>query len=167
MGLIFTVGDWIFNVDVEATQKYTQRNLAEHCECAYCRNYYSSVDNGFPGLRPFLNQFGADPDAPVDFLPVEPALCIVSFAVCGEILKAGEHTIVLDTCSLTVEKQTEVDYKLSCPKPWFIFTTDFLQLPWILDEDPNEVVSPANEPECLERMWKKLLQKAPYNEIMS
>lgn len=165
--MIFTVDDWVFDVDVESTQRYTQKNLQEHCECGYCRNFYSTIDDYAMKLRPFLAQFGADVEAPVDFLPVEPALCMVSFAVCGKILQRGSGSVDLDGCTLTVETQEDVDYKLSCPKPWFVFTTDYLELPWILDEDPDEVVSPANEPECLERMWKKILEKAPNTEMFS
>ena len=165
--MIFTVDDWVFDVDVETTQMYTRNNLAEHCECGYCRNFYSTIDRCSPQLRTFLKQFGTDVEAPVDFLPVEPTLCVVSFAVHGKILQFGSANIVLDGCILSVEGQKDVDYKLSCPEPWFVFTTNYLQLPWILDEDPNEVISPANEPECLERMWKKLLQKAPDSAIRS
>lgn len=165
--MIFTVEDWILDVDVAATREYSQKNLREHCECGYCRNFYGTIDGYASKLRPFLAQFGADVEAPVDFLPVEPTLCMVSFAVCGKITQKGTGAIDLGGCTLVVETQDTVDYKLSCPQPWFVFTTDYLELPWILDEDPDEVISPANEPECLERMWKKLLEKAPNTEIMS
>lgn len=165
--LLFTVDDWVFDVDVEATQNYTQGNLKDHCTCGYCRNFYTTVDQYYPNLRPFLKQFCADVEAPVDFLPIEPALCVVSFAVCGNVVHIGSGPIVLDGCDLIVETQQDVDYMLSCPQPWFVFTTDYLQLPWVLDEDPDEVISPANEPECLERMWKKLLKNAPSTEFFS
>ena len=39
----------------------------------------------------------------------------------------------------------------------FMLEVGEMLLPWILSEDPNEVVSPANEPEFLEKMYRKLL----------
>ena len=36
---------------------------------------------------------------------------------------------------------------------------------WLLDEDMDEVISPANEPEYLQRMWDRLLQNAPDGSI--
>ena len=165
--MILEIQDWIIDFDREATWHYTQENLADHCECGYCRNYYSTVDRVYPALRPFLEQFGAHPEAPVDFLPAEPTLCVVSYAVSGIVLKQGTNPIDLNGVFLSVQVQDQLDYELKCPKPYFVFTTDYLDLPWILDEDMDEVVSPANEPECLERMWKKLLGNAELTQFQS
>jgi len=165
--VIVEIQGWVFDIDADATRKYTQGNLADHCECGYCRNYYLTVDREYPALRPFLDQFGAHPEAPVDFLPVEPTLCVVSYGVSGSVLKYGKNTIDLDGLLLSVQVQEQLDYELQCPKPYFVFTTDYLDLPWVLDEDMDEVVSPANEPECLERMWKKLLGNAELTSLQS
>ena len=165
--MIFTFEDWVLEIDLESTQKYTQHLLAEHCECGYCRNFYCVIESTYPGFRSFLNQFGADAEAPVDFLPVEPTLCVVSYAVSGKILKHGSQSIHVGNCVFTIEQMEQLDYELKCPKPYFVFTSQFLELPWILDEDMDEVVSPANEPECLERMWKKLLLEAPETSYKS
>lgn len=159
--MIFTFDDWILDIDVSTTEAYTKHLLSEHCECGYCRNFYQTVEDEYPGFRSFLNQFGADAEAPVDFLPVEPTLCIVSYAVHGEIINHGQKPIQVGNCCFTPEGMERLDYELKCPKPYFVVTSQFLELPWILEEDKDEVVSPANEPECLERMWKKLLANAP------
>ena len=124
-------------------------------------------DKVYPRLKPFLDRFGAHPDAPVDFLPVEPTLCVVSYAVSGKILQAGTAPIDLDGLILYVEGQDVLDYELKCPKPYFVFTTEYLQLPWVLSEDQNEVLSPANEPEALDRMWRKLLERADCSDAIS
>ena len=165
--LIFTLGDWVLEIDLESTRKYTQHLLSEHCECGYCRNFYRVIESTYPGFRSFLNQFGADAEAPVDFLPVEPTLCVVSYAVSGKVLNRGSQSVLVGNCAFMIEQMEQLDYELKCPKPYFVFTSQFLELPWILDEDMNEVVSPANEPECLERMWKKLLLDAPETSYKS
>ena len=158
---------WIFDVDVDKTQQYTKMNLREHCECGYCRNYYMALGGVYPLLKPFLVQFGAHPDAPVDFLPIEPTLCIVSYAVSGVVVQRGPQPISLDGLLLDVEDQSVLDYELRCPKPYFVFTTDYIELPWLLSEDKNEVISPANEPEALKRMWRKVLERVKSSEISS
>lgn len=165
--MIFTFNDWILDIDLVSTKQYTDHLLSEHCECGYCRNFYQSVEDEYPGFRSFLNQFGADAEAPVDFLPVEPTLCVVSYAVSGKILHHGKEPIRVGNCSFTPEGMERLDYELKCTKPYFVFTSQFLELPWLLEEDMNEVISPANEPECLERMWKKLLIDAPYDSLNS
>lgn len=165
--MIFSVDDWIFDVDMENTQSYTQEILPDHCECGYCRNFYSTVDRVYPSLKSFIEQFGSNIESPVDFLPVEPTLCIVTYAVSGKILRRGSNRIGLNGCALLVQDSSELDYELKCPKPYFVFTTDCLELPWILDEDQNEVLSPANEPACMDRMWRKLLEYADNTSIGS
>ena len=165
--MIVEIQDWLFEIDREATRIYTQENLEDHCTCGYCRNYYLTIDSVYPALRLFLEQFGANPEAPVDFLPVEPTLCIVSYAVSGRILRRGPKPLDLDGRLLFVQTQSQLDYELKCPQPYFVFTTDHLDLPWVLDEDMDEVISPANEPECLERMWRKLLNDAEATPMQS
>jgi len=34
-----------------------------------------------------------------------------------------------------------------------------MQLPWVMHEDPDEVISPANEPEFLEKMYRKMWER--------
>lgn len=159
--MIITLEDWVLDIDLENTHAYTDHLLSDHCECGYCRNFYTTVEEVYPGFRRFLKQFGADAEAPVDFLPVEPTLCVVSYAVSGSILSTGNRPIHVGNCSFKIESMEQLDYELKCKKPYFVFTSQFLELPWVLNEDMNEVISPANEPECLERMWEKLLIDAP------
>ena len=167
IALIFTLEDWVLDIDLESTREYTDHLLPDHCECGYCRNFYTTVEKAYPGFRMFLKQFGSDAEAPVDFLPVEPTLCVVSYAVSGRILNPGNRHIQVGNCSFSIESMEQLDYELKCKKPYFVFTSQFMELPWILDEDMNEVLSPANEPECLERMWKKLLIDAPDTSFIS
>ena len=49
------------------------------------------------------------------------------------------------------------------PKPdderHFLLEVGEIQVPWIMLEDPEEVISPANEPEFLARMYEKMFQR--------
>ncbi len=165
--MIVNIQDWVFDLDVSATMVYSAELVADHCDCGYCRNYYTTVQKAYPSLNPFLLDFGINIEGPVDFLPIEPNLCIVSYAVCGRIVAQGSGLINLGAVSLSVQNSTELDYTLSCAEPYFVFTTNPLKLPWVLDEDMDEVVSPANEPECLERMWRKLLDYTEFDTYQS
>lgn len=165
--MILQIQAWTFDVDIAATMKYSAHLVEEHCECGYCRNYYQTVAGCYPSLDPFLKGFGIHIEGPVDFLPVEPTVCVVSYAVCGRILERGSGRIEFPDVSFSVEESSELDYTLSCEEPYFVITTNALILPWVLPEDMDEVVSPANEPECLERMWRKVLNMADFDTYQS
>ena len=160
--LIFNIQGWTFDIDVDATKSYSDALCLDHCECGYCKNYYEAVKGSYPSLVAFLNGLGIGHEGPVDFLPVEPTLCIVSYAVCGKVIRAGNNYIELDNVSISVHDAAELDYTLSCKEPYFVVTTNALVLPWLLEEDKDEVISPANEPECLDRMWTTLLRDADF-----
>ena len=43
-----------------------------------------------------------------------------------------------------------------------------MELPWVMEEDPDEVISPANEPEFLEKMYRKvMLRNGGFGSIIS
>lgn len=42
----------------------------------------------------------------------------------------------------------------------FMLEVGEMVLPWVLEEDMDEVISPANEPEFLEKMYRKLLSRS-------
>lgn len=62
--MILELDDWQFELDVETTRLYSEQEVAVHCDCGYCRNYYACVAETFSGLRPFLGQFGLNIKAP-------------------------------------------------------------------------------------------------------
>lgn len=164
--MIINLRDWCLDVDIAATVKFSEILKTDHCECGYCRNYYQVVRNSYPELSVFLSELGVDLEAPVDFLPVEPTLCVVSYAIAGRIITPGKLPIYVGDMPLTVQQKELLDYTLDFSEPYFVITTDYLELPWILDEDMDQVVSPANEPECMERMYRKLLQKAEFDSLL-
>ena len=157
--MILNVADWIFDVDIPATMDYSSKVWEDHCTCGYCRNFYETLDDAYPRLKQFLKNFGMNSLTPEEMSPIEPTLCMASYCISGEIVKNGLYPIDIDGVVLTVS--THEDNPLYEPpfgKPFFVFTTGLLDLPWVLDEDMDEVISPANEPEYLQRMMNRLLE---------
>lgn len=135
--------DWRFEVDIEATRKKTQDNATDHCMCAYCRNFYETVDMAHPGLKEVLDEFGVCLMGPSELLPFEPTLVLACYRVQGRILSWGNATLLGGDVLLQPEATDEHSFYLWAGE---------MDLPWVQEEAPEEVVSPANLPEFLERM---------------
>lgn len=163
--MLINIQDWTFSVDTDATVAFSSNKLTDQCQCGYCRNYYHTIDHAYPALRSFLADFGVYADAPDELMPFEPTLYSATFCVSGSILHYGTSHLKIDGMEIRVIDENDLDFPTRCPKPFFALSTSVFEVPWVLDEDMNEVVSPANEPEYLERMWKKLLDAAP-SELM-
>lgn len=148
--MILNIDDWKFDINLEDTRDHSSFSASRHCTCGYCENYYRSVDIACPGLRQFLLDFGIDIEGPVEMLPFEPTICLVSYRVTGQILEYGMAPIMVD--HVPVQPKEEDDHQ-------FMLEVGEIGLHWVLLEDPDEVVSPANEPEFLEMMYRRLLQR--------
>ncbi len=158
--MILEIGDWRFDIDIEATVKHSATEAREHCDCAYCRNYYAAVDAAYPQLRPFLAQFGVDIAAPEELFSFTKNEYIGIYAVNGVILETGEG-IQVDGISIEIGHDEPINIR--CPEPNFTISTDLMTLPWVLEEsieEPSvEVCFPAKRPSFLKRMWNKLFGK--------
>ncbi len=154
---ILEIADWKFDIDLEATMEYSAKEAQAHCTCAYCRNFYASVDAAYPQLRPFLTQFGLDIEAPEELMPFDDGVYDATYAVCGKILQQGSPLCV---DGIPVSVQRDSDANIGCPSPYFVLSVGLFQLPWVLEEPVEEVVSTANEPSFLQRMLRKLLGRA-------
>lgn len=166
--MILQIDDWKFDIDMAATMEYSSVELAEHCDCAYCRNFYATVDVTFPKLRPFLALFGVEIQAPEELMPFDLPDGMsydASYAVAGRILSRGKGLLFLDGIYIAPEVDPQIEH--SKLYPCFYLTIDDLVLPWVLDESMEEVVSPANFPAFLKRMWDKLLRKQPKSQQKS
>ena len=141
--MILNISDWSFDVDVEATRSHTTKNAADHCTCAYCKNYYEAVGQSYPELIAFLEKFGVDFHGPSELMPFEPTLLLACYRISGRILQWGSNIIFADGVGITVE---------TADNGTFLLWVGEIQLPWLQEEDMDEVVSPANLPEFLERM---------------
>ena len=172
--MLLQIDDWVFDVDITHTMERSAAEAAEHCDCAYCRNFYAAVDRFYPNLRPFLAKFGIDIEAPDEQLPydLDGEMYYDSiYLVAGDILKEGKAPICNDrvvirpvACNGPFQA---VPASHNCPKPCFILDVSTVVLPWILDEPMEETVSPANEPSFLNKMLNRLLSCVKKDKIQS
>lgn len=152
-----------FEVDVVRTMEYSALEAAEHCTCAYCRNFYAAVDAHYPGLRAFLGQFGVDIEAPEEQLPYDCCGGMIydsSYRVYGKVLSKGNGELLADDVVIRVIEDADGGEENNC-----FFTLEFdLSLPWVLDEPMSETLSPANDPDFLELMQDRLLARSKRKE---
>ncbi len=156
--MILEIAGWKLDIDLEATMEYSAQEAREHCTCAYCRNFYATIDAQYPHLRPFLAQFGLDIEAPEELLPYDDAVYEAVYAVKGRILEQGRESVEVEGIPIYI--QTDSDANIFCPKPYFVLNVGLFQLPWVLEEPFEEVTSTANAPGFLKRMLSKLLGKS-------
>lgn len=160
--MIIEIDDWKFDVDITATMEYSAAEAAEHCDCAYCRNFYAAVDDTYPKLRPFLARFGLNIEAPDELMPYDVSKEMWydgTYAVRGRILAEGSSAIQIGEAYIHPEIDSQINHSLL--EPCFYLFLDSVVLSWVLDEPMEDVVSPANEPSFLQKMWNKLLNRQP------
>lgn len=141
--MILKIADWVFRVDRAATESRTKRYSTDHCICGYCKNYYDTVELSHPGLCRFLEHFGVYVHGPCEVMPFEPTYVLVCYRIDGEILTWGNTPLHADGVSITPENSDEGT---------FLLWAGEMELPWVQQEPMEEVVSPANLPEFMERM---------------
>ena len=152
------IADWYFRIDPEATRRYTMDCSTDHCLCPYCRNYYETADLAQPRLRQVLSGFGAFLDGPCEVMPLQHNVILSAYRITGEILHAGRVGLYVDDVPLF-------------PQPsetgTFLLWVGPMELPWVQKEAPEDVISPANEPEFLERMTAKWLELSGNDAVTS
>ena len=141
--MVFEFGDWRFRVDVDRTNRQTANNSFDHCQCSYCRNFYDTVDQTYPRLRAALGRFGINLEGPSELMPFEPTLMLACYRVYGEIEHWGSMELYAAGIPIVPE--------LSDNGSFLLWVGEF-ELPWVQEVPVDEVVSPANQPEFLERM---------------
>lgn len=165
--MILEIDGWKFDVDLTATMQYSAKEAADHCDCAYCRNFYATVDDTYPNLRPFLAQFGINVEAPEELMPFEPTNVLCCYAVEGKILQFGKNITRIHGITIYGENPDDAMINVGCKAPYFILSVGPMELPWVLDENVDGVMSPANEPSFLRRMVDKLLSRGKKSNIPS
>lgn len=144
------IGDWIFDIDPEKTKAHSSLALSSHCTCGYCENFYRVVDREYPNLRTFLDRFFVEIEGPSEMYPFEPTLCLLGYKVMGRIVHVGNGPMMVDGVPVMGEILDDTMFKLDVGE---------MELPWVLEEDMDEVVSPANEPEYLEKMYRIMIRR--------
>ena len=143
-----SIADWQFRLDRDATRDYTMKCSTDHCLCPYCRNYYETVDEAHPRLRSILDGFGIFLDGPCEVMPIEHNVILASYRVTGTIVRCGKLRLYVDDVPLIPEMSENGT---------FLLWAGPMELPWVQDIAPGDVISPANEPEFLERMTARVL----------
>ena len=141
--MILKFGDWKFRVDVEATKERTRKYSFEHCQCGYCKNFYEAIDVAYPELRPVMEHFGVNLEGPCELMPFEPTLMLACYRVDGHIEQWGNDQLLASGVPLVPE---------AGDASTFLLWVGELRIPWLQKESEDEVVSPANLPEFMERM---------------
>lgn len=165
--MILSIGDWRLLVDEDTTSAYSDTEAAEHCGCGYCRNFYAAVDAVYPKLRPFLAQFGINIEAPDELIPYTPTLYQACYGVAGVILQEGSLTHKVDGLSIRMDSAEDVDMNTGIDGPHFFVTVGLMELPWVLDEPMEDVISPANELSFMEKMFGGIPQNPNSNNSYS
>ena len=160
------LADWEFDVNIELTMELSADQASDHCMCGYCRNFYASIDSVCPTARRFLARFGLDIEGPDELCPIEPTIYEASYIVQGSILRAGTVPLRIDNIPLQILTADAADMATEHPAPYFVLRMGLIELPWVLDEPMDEVLSPTNEESYLKRIEEKLLQYAA-NEFNS
>jgi hypothetical protein len=141
--LLLQYGDWKFEVDADATLERTQKYSFDHCQCSYCKNFYEVIDQAVPQLRPALEPFGINLEGPCELMPFEPTLMLACYRVDGQIVQWGHSALYVQGVPLIPEAGDEST---------FLLWVGEVRIPWNQEIPQEEVVSPANLPEFLERM---------------
>ena len=166
--MIVQVADWIFDVDIASTMSYSAAVWSDHCTCGYCRNFYETMNDAYPQTKRFLERFGMNSLTPEEMSPIEPTLCMISYCISGTIVKRGIYPVDSGDVVFTISTDDQNPlYEPPFGKPFFVLTSGLLELPWVLDEDMDEVISPANEPEYMQRMMNRLLENADLDSFIS
>ena len=132
--MILEFSDWMFFADLESTKAYSAKEAQAHCTCGYCENYYKIVDKIYPELHYFLSRFGAKIDAPESLIPITSELYQASYAIQGKIIRMGSEPIWIHDIAITMENTEDPE--------WFLIQVGIMKLPWVLDQDPNELPKP-------------------------
>ena len=156
--MVIRLADWQFDLDVDLTMDYTHKCSLDHCTCPYCRNFYENVDRAEPALRPVLSKFGIDLNGPCEVMPFEPALVAACYRITGRIAGRGEADLHINGVPLRPEDADESTFFL-----W----VGPMELPWTQEEEMYEVISPANQPEFMDKMMSRLLKWAADDPISS
>lgn len=150
--MILEIDGWKFQVFDVATRKHYAREVAEHCDCAYCRNFYAAIDTVSPELRPFLARFGVQIEAPDEMISFTPTLCTNYYGVCGQILEHGDAPLIIGDVTVEPMTESEAMTESGCPEPRFFLCAQTIKLPWVLNEPMETAESPAQAQNTIARL---------------
>ena len=145
-----SLNGWHFDVDITRTMIHSAEAAQGHCTCGYCRNFYRAIDATFGSIKGFLAQIGANIEVPEMLLPLDPTVYFAAYRVWGHVLQKGMLPLTVDGIPLRIDEQG--DSFLICAGP--------MELPWVIEEAMEDVVSPVNDPEVFWEMFDYFLPDA-------
>lgn len=153
--MVFEIGNYCLNVDVERTKAYYSMLNGTGCDCAGCRNYQMALPKLAESIYCFLNQFGIDPGTPIEMSVLhspdgKKTVYDGFFHICGTILAGTDPWIQTGPKSRQLNQSYLIAVSSDCsayfinecalvdpsfPRPVIQLHISFV-LPWLLDE-PN------------------------------
>ena len=156
--MILEIDGWKFQIFDVTTRKYYAREVAGHCTCATCRNFYQTVDNVCPELRPFLARFGVHVEAPDSMSAPIQTICDCYYAVCGKILEAGEEPITVGNTLIYPQALEEAMVDTDMEDPCFFLYVSPLNVPWVLEEPMETIDTPEKEQQVISKILGKWIK---------
>ena len=153
--MVLRLKDWEFHVFDVTTRKYYARQKADRCDCAWCRNFYRTVDGSYPELRSFLQRFSVHVDAPDEMISFTPTLSSAYYAVCGSIIKRGEESFEINGLTVEPQSDTEAMVNTELDGPVFFLYVGCMDVPWVLNEPKEEAQSPAMGRNPIQRLLSR------------
>ena len=157
--MFIRIDDWKFHAFSVSNRRFYADQLSDHCDCAWCRNFYRAVDSAYPDLRPFLDQFGILMDAPTEILAFSPTLCTCYYAVCGDILEQGSEDIIINGITISPLTKEEALVHTEMEGPVYFLQVGTLSLPWVLDESMELADSPAKGKNMIQRLLRRWIEE--------
>lgn len=156
--MILEVDGWKFQIYDVTTRKYYAREVADHCTCATCRNFYQTVDRVYPELRPFLAHFGVHVEAPESMSAPIQTICDCYYSVCGKILEVGEEPISIGNTVVYPQTCEEVRVDTDMDEPYFFLYISPLNVPWVLDEPMDAIDTPEKTQNAIAKILGKWIK---------
>ena len=155
--MVLRIDDWVFRIDPEKTAEHSSLVSSQHCTCGFCVNYYQTILSVCLGLKEFLARFHVQVDAPSEMYPIDRIHYLAGYRVFGQVEQFGLAPMMVDGVPVTAEPVD--DYN-------FLLYVGVMELPWVMEEDWEDVISPANEAEFLEGMYRKLAMRGYDSTIL-
>ena len=156
--MILEIDGWKFQVFDVTTRKYYAREVAGHCTCATCRNFYKTVDRVYPELRPFLARFGVHVEAPEEMSAPIQTMCDCHYTVCGKILETGDGPIAVGNTWVYPQNREDAAVGTDMDEPFFFLYISPLNVPWVLDEPMDTIDTPEKEQSVIAKILGKWIK---------
>ena len=132
--MLLQIEDWIFEIDIEKTQRHSSAEAAENCRCAMCRNFYRGLDGDYAGLKGKLSSFGICAEAPEKMNATvfceEQILYDPMYYVFGRIVRIGNGPFLAGSALIFPADFEE----LLDESPLFRLQIVGVTCPWLLEE---------------------------------